>query len=255
MGADFSGVWKADLQKSKLLVPAPRAIVIRIDHSESQLVEEMTVTELDGTEDRLVFQCLINTQKTINLLNGVEIPGRARWEGAELIIESWMKFGQRESYFCDCWSLSPDGQMLTMEHRNDDLAGQITVLERTARPRIEFLTAIDHVQLAMPEGEEAKAREFFAGVLGMREVPKPEKLAARGGCWFESGGVRIHAGVERDFRPARKAHPALRCSNFDELLLRLAARGIPRQDDDSIPGTRRCHIADPFGNRIELIAE
>jgi catechol 2,3-dioxygenase-like lactoylglutathione lyase family enzyme len=120
---------------------------------------------------------------------------------------------------------------------------------------MEFLTAIDHVQLALPEGEEATARAFFAGVLAMREVPKPEKLAARGGCWFESGGVRIHLGVERDFRPARKAHPALRCRNYDGLLLRLDEHGIPQQNDDSLPGTRRCHIADPFGNRIELIAE
>jgi catechol 2,3-dioxygenase-like lactoylglutathione lyase family enzyme len=230
-------------------------MTIRIEHSDSQLVEEITLTKPDGTEDRLVFQCVINGQKTTNLLNGMEVSGCSRWEGDELIIESWIKSGQRERYFCDCWSLSADGRNLTMEHRNDDLAGQIVVLERTAEPRLDFFSAIDHVQLAMPEGQEGKAREFFIGVLGMRELTKPANLAARGGCWFESGGVQIHLGVERDFRPALKAHPALRCRNYDDLLRRLAGHGVARQDDDNIPGARRCHIADPFGNRIELIAE
>ncbi|MEJ7722438.1 MAG: GntR family transcriptional regulator [Ilumatobacteraceae bacterium] len=68
---------------------------------------------------------------------------------------------------------------------------------------------VDHVQLAMPVGGEADARRFYTDVLGLAEVPKPAALAARGGCWFESGEVRVHLGVEDDFHPARKAHPAL----------------------------------------------
>ena len=71
------------------------------------------------------------------------------------------------------------------------------------------IVAIDHVQLAMPPGGEQAARDFYSGVLGLPEVPKPPVLAARGGCWFERDGVRLHLGVEEDFRPARKAHPAL----------------------------------------------
>ena len=116
-------------------------------------------------------------------------------------------------------------------------------------------TAIDHVQLAMPAGEEDRARAFFVNLLGMVEVAKPAELAKRGGCWFECGAVQIHMGVEADFRPAKKAHPALRCCDYDALVARLRAAGVEAKDDDTILGVKRCHIADPFGNRIELVHE
>jgi catechol 2,3-dioxygenase-like lactoylglutathione lyase family enzyme len=114
-------------------------------------------------------------------------------------------------------------------------------------------SAIDHVQLAMPVDGEAMARDFYLVLLGMTELPKPEQLAKRGGCWFASGSVQVHLGVESDFRPAKKAHPALRCEDYDGLTSRLRAAGVEVKDDDNIPDVRRCHIADPFGNRIELI--
>lgn len=113
-------------------------------------------------------------------------------------------------------------------------------------------TAIDHVQLAMPAGGEERAREFYRDVLGMAEIPKPAELARRGGCWFASGDVQIHLGVEKEFRPAKKAHPALRCRDYEKLIRRLRAAGIDVMEDENIPGVPRCHVADPFGNRIEL---
>jgi len=112
--------------------------------------------------------------------------------------------------------------------------------------------AIDHVQLAMPAGSEVRARDFYSGLLGMKEIAKPAALAKRGGCWFESGKVQIHLGVEADFRPARKAHPALKCSEYAFMLQRLQKAGVAVTEPDDIPGVRRCHIHDPFGNRIEL---
>lgn len=115
-------------------------------------------------------------------------------------------------------------------------------------------TAIDHVQVAMPVGEEERAREFYSSLLGMSEIPKPPELAKRGGVWFTSGAVQIHLGVEMDFRPAKKAHPALKCSDYEGLLRKLRTAGVAIQEDGSIPGVERCHIHDPFGNRIELIA-
>jgi len=114
-------------------------------------------------------------------------------------------------------------------------------------------TAIDHVQLAMPLGGENTARHFYRDLLGMAEIPKPPELAKRGGCWFESGEVQIHLGVEKDFRPAKKAHPALRCRDYADFLQRLAEAAVTVAEVDDIPGVRRCHIYDPFGNRIELI--
>jgi catechol 2,3-dioxygenase-like lactoylglutathione lyase family enzyme len=114
--------------------------------------------------------------------------------------------------------------------------------------------AIDHVQLAMPPGGENAARAFYAEILGMTEIPKPVELVGRGGCWFRSGAVEIHLGVQADFRAATKAHPALRCTNFDALTAKLRQAGVEAVEALDIPGVRRCHIADPFGNRIELLA-
>jgi catechol 2,3-dioxygenase-like lactoylglutathione lyase family enzyme len=114
-------------------------------------------------------------------------------------------------------------------------------------------SALDHVQLAMPRGGEPAARRFYVELLELVEVAKPPALAARGGCWFESGDVKLHLGVEDDFRPARKAHPALRCRDYARLMARLAAAGVEARAADEVPGVTRCHVEDPFGNRIELI--
>ena len=116
-----------------------------------------------------------------------------------------------------------------------------------------FIAAIDHVQLAMPPGGEEAARRFYLDLLGMTELPKPKQLAQRGGCWFESGQVKVHLGVEEDFRPAKKAHPAFRCRNYLEFVLHLRAGGVEVHEVSDIPDLRRCYVADPFGNRIELI--
>jgi catechol 2,3-dioxygenase-like lactoylglutathione lyase family enzyme len=113
---------------------------------------------------------------------------------------------------------------------------------------------VDHVQLAMPRGEEEKARAFYSGILGMTELPKPSELATRGGCWFGSGKVQLHLGVETDFRPAKKAHPALICRDYEALLQKLREAGIELNEPADISGIRRCHVHDPFGNRLELIS-
>ncbi len=115
------------------------------------------------------------------------------------------------------------------------------------------LIAIDHVQLAMPAGGEDAARAFYCGVLGLTEVPKPAALAGRGGAWFVAGAVQIHLGVEADFRPARKAHPALRVEGLGGLVARCEAAGHPIARDVPLPGQQRVHVTDPFGNRIELL--
>jgi len=116
------------------------------------------------------------------------------------------------------------------------------------------LLRLDHVQLAMPEGREAEARRFYAGVFGLREVAKPSELAARGGAWFEGGeGLRLHLGVERDFRPARKAHPAFVVRGLPGLAARLRAAGFATMEDVPIEGCDRLFTHDPFGNRIELL--
>jgi len=117
------------------------------------------------------------------------------------------------------------------------------------------LLAYDHVQLAMPPGPEAEARAeaYFVGLLGMVRLPKPEPLASRGGCWFAAGDLQLHLGVEEPFTPARKAHPAFRVADLDGLAAALDGAGHDVRWSDELPGTRRFHTDDPFGNRLELI--
>lgn len=116
-----------------------------------------------------------------------------------------------------------------------------------------MIIGIDHVQLAIPPGGEDTARQFYGDVLGMVEVPKPEPMRARGGLWFTSGAVAVHLGIEPDMRPSMKAHPALVVRDLDGHIARLTAAGHAWRGSDEIPGTRRGHTLDPFGNRIELI--
>jgi catechol 2,3-dioxygenase-like lactoylglutathione lyase family enzyme len=116
------------------------------------------------------------------------------------------------------------------------------------------ILAIDHVQIAMPAGEEEKARAFYIELLGFTELPKPPELAKRGGAWFQSGNVQLHLGVEADFRPARKAHPAFTVEGLDALVANVQSAGY--ETDTSQPpldGFKRAHVFDPFGNRIELL--
>jgi catechol 2,3-dioxygenase-like lactoylglutathione lyase family enzyme len=113
--------------------------------------------------------------------------------------------------------------------------------------------SLDHVQLAMPTGREAEARAFYEGALGIPEVRKPPNLAKRGGCWFERGSLKIHLGVEDDFRPARKAHPALIVEDLPKFKKKLAEAGFPTRTDEPLEGYDRAYVDDPFGNRIELM--
>jgi catechol 2,3-dioxygenase-like lactoylglutathione lyase family enzyme len=112
---------------------------------------------------------------------------------------------------------------------------------------------LEHVQLAMPAGGEERAREFYQGALGIPEVPKPAYLAQRGGCWFERGELKIHLGVETEFHPAKRAHPALLVEGLRALAEELRHRGYDVQHDERLPGYSRFYIHDPFGNRIELM--
>jgi catechol 2,3-dioxygenase-like lactoylglutathione lyase family enzyme len=116
------------------------------------------------------------------------------------------------------------------------------------------ILSIDHIQIAMPPGGEEKARAFYVDLLGFTEISKPPELAKRGGAWFLSANVQLHLGVEPDFRPARKAHPAFIVDHLDVLLEKIRAAGY--EIDSSQPpleGVKRAHVFDPFGNRIELM--
>lgn len=115
---------------------------------------------------------------------------------------------------------------------------------------------LDHVQVAAPPGCEAEARRFYGELLGLEELEKPEPMRATGGAWFKVGTHELHVGVEEQFAPARKAHPAIRVDlgQLDALAERLAAAGAPVSWDDRLPGARRFYTKDPWGNRLEVVA-
>jgi catechol 2,3-dioxygenase-like lactoylglutathione lyase family enzyme len=115
-----------------------------------------------------------------------------------------------------------------------------------------MITGIDHVQVAAPPNCEREARAFYGGVLGLEELAKPEPLKARGGVWFSVGRQSLHVGVQADFQPATKAHPAFHVDSLDELAERLTLAGAPVHWDDAIPG--RFYTEDPWGNRLELLS-
>lgn len=116
------------------------------------------------------------------------------------------------------------------------------------------IVGFEHVQLSLPEGRETEADSFYVGLLGFEVEEKPPVLAARGGRWYRSGEVRFHLGVEENFRPAKRSHPAFLIRDLDGLVAELAASGVPATWDENIPGIRRCYVSDPFGNRLELVA-
>jgi catechol 2,3-dioxygenase-like lactoylglutathione lyase family enzyme len=111
---------------------------------------------------------------------------------------------------------------------------------------------IDHIQIAAPKGCEPEARRFFGGLLKLEEIEKPEPLKSRGGCWFRVGQRQLHIGVEGDFRPATKAHPAFSVDNLDELFNSLTAACVLCKWDTTVSGLRRFFAEDPWGNRLEF---
>lgn len=112
---------------------------------------------------------------------------------------------------------------------------------------------LDHVQVAMPRNQEAEARAFYRDLLELRELPKPAELAQRGGVWFQCGALELHLGVEDDFRPAKKAHPAFVVDDLTQIAQRLAAAGFKLAEIEALGETRRAFTEDPFGNRVELL--
>ena len=116
-----------------------------------------------------------------------------------------------------------------------------------------MLKDIDHVQVAIPAGEEERARDFYGRVLGLQEVEKPEHLRKRGGLWFSLGTRQFHLGAEKNFTPARKAHPAFLVEDVGKLRHALESNGYKVVSDEPLEGYDRIYADDPFGNRLEFL--
>jgi hypothetical protein len=130
LAVDFSGTWSADLSRSTFYALRPAGLQLTIHHCDPELGKEILAKKTDGSQERGSFHHRTTGESHENLLNGRLVRSVAKWIGEELVIETWMELGSREMYFCDCWSLSSDGQTLIMEHRNDALSGERVVLAR-----------------------------------------------------------------------------------------------------------------------------
>jgi catechol 2,3-dioxygenase-like lactoylglutathione lyase family enzyme len=130
--------------------------------------------------------------------------------------------------------------------------GRILVTSAAGSSSLVTMLRIDHVQVAAPPGCESAAREFYGGLLGLEELPKPDALRARGGVWFRVGEQELHIGVEVPFVPAEKAHPGLVAADLEAVRAGLRRANVDYVDDDKIVGVDRLFVSDPFGNRLEI---
>ncbi len=135
-------------------------------------------------------------------------------------------------------------------HRVDRLGGRLGLIP----PRPNMILGLDHLQIAMPVGGEVAAIEFYAGVLGLQQLPKPPELAVRGGCWFATPTVQIHLGADPDFSPEKKGHPAFIVEDRPAMRAALEHAGFAPRNGATVDGVTQLFCDDPFGNRIEFVA-
>jgi len=135
---NFTGVWQLDATKSYMRGRTFTRMIAKIDHREPTLAQTVVVIDANGGRQQLTFELLTSGEESVNAVGGGQMRTRASWEGEELLIESWLAVGEHTSHFRDYWRLSNAGDTLTMEHRDDDLAGQVAVLERAPEPTLEF---------------------------------------------------------------------------------------------------------------------
>lgn len=111
---------------------------------------------------------------------------------------------------------------------------------------------LDHVQLCIPIGEEARARDFYGRVLGFDEIEKPDALKGRGGLWFQVADIQLHIGVEAATGKSKR-HPAFEVEGLDGIRNYFQAQRIEIREEIPVVGLKRLSFFDPFGNRIELL--
>jgi catechol 2,3-dioxygenase-like lactoylglutathione lyase family enzyme len=209
----------------------------------------------DATSEKL-FELFAETDReTIRgLLKGVGFPGSQ--QGTDRIHSDILLLSggdmARFARALEVAKADPRDLFMAAEYGRPGYVFKDAVSERASRIVVSAVR-IDHIQIAAPEGCEGAARQFYGEVLGMEELEKLTELRERGGCWFQCGSQQVHIGVERDFRPAKKAHPAFMIDDLDALREFLVKCGANVTDDDSLPGTRRFYAEDPWGNRLEFV--
>ncbi len=119
---------------------------------------------------------------------------------------------------------------------------------------ITMIIALHHVQITIPKGSEEQGKDFYCGILGLKEIEKPDSLKGRGGFWLQLGHQEVHVGTENGFdRLSTKAHIAYQVEDIDYWKTKLVEHQIEIIESVPIPSYERFEFRDPFGNRLEII--
>jgi catechol 2,3-dioxygenase-like lactoylglutathione lyase family enzyme len=112
------------------------------------------------------------------------------------------------------------------------------------------VTQIDHVSVVITNIE--RSRRFYREILGLKEIAKPRTFDFVV-LWFDLGNQQLHLLLKDQPDSISPRHFALRVADVAAARSYFRARGIPAQETTPIPGADRFFIADPDGNRIEII--
>jgi len=114
------------------------------------------------------------------------------------------------------------------------------------------ITALDHVNIAIPRAREAEVLRFYREVLGLLEIPKPTELRARGGAWFEAGNAQIHISLEDIEGPQSRRHVCILVDDLDHARQTMVRHKVAIEEGGTAEGLTRFFVRDPAGNRIEI---
>jgi catechol 2,3-dioxygenase-like lactoylglutathione lyase family enzyme len=112
------------------------------------------------------------------------------------------------------------------------------------------VTRIDHVSVLITDLE--KSRRFYRDLLGLREIAKP-KTFDFSVLWFDLGNQQLHLLLKPRPDALSPRHFALRVQDARQARAIFQAHGIAIEDTTPIPGADRFFVADPDGNRVEVI--
>jgi catechol 2,3-dioxygenase-like lactoylglutathione lyase family enzyme len=112
------------------------------------------------------------------------------------------------------------------------------------------VTQIDHVSVLITDVE--RSRRFYRDLLGLKQINKPRTFDFVV-VWFDLGNQHLHLLLKDRPDTLSPRHFALRVPDAAMARRYFQEHGVATQETTPIPGADRFFIADPDGNRIEII--
>ncbi len=114
-----------------------------------------------------------------------------------------------------------------------------------------MILQIHHAQVGIPEGGVQRARDFYCGLMGLKEVSRP---FGPHGLWVQVGDRNVHFGIDDvPDRLRSESHVAYQVTDLQSMRSKLQSAGLEIEDPPKMPGHKRFQIRDPFGNLVEFI--